>query len=128
MVAILSTLCAPDVCENCSTLPVPASGSNDWARAGVAIAVMRAMAARSFVTLSLLVLRFKVAELESTRHLLPRGAALGGHAPEETGNQLENSPLECCARRGPDNFFMKAIWEYLAGPALEPLRRLPIPS
>jgi hypothetical protein len=35
-------------CENASTLPVPLSGSNDWAKAGVAMTVSNATVLRNF--------------------------------------------------------------------------------
>jgi hypothetical protein len=35
-------------CENASTLPVPLSGSNDWAKAGVAMTVSNTTVLRNF--------------------------------------------------------------------------------
>src|SRR5262245_60346770 len=60
--AITTFLGTIDLCENDSTLPVPLSGSNDCANAGVAKAVSTARMVRNFFMSLLLRLRLRIFE------------------------------------------------------------------
>jgi hypothetical protein len=76
-VAILSFSGTVELDENDSTLPVPFSGSNDWANTGVVITVNIANAVRSFFMFRLLWLR---SESRGQRKHSPSGAVANGAA------------------------------------------------
>jgi hypothetical protein len=102
-IAILSLRGAVGALLNGRTLPVPLSGSNDWAKAGVAMAVSTAKVVRNFF-MSLL-LWFEISRSASNC-----GGERSSHERPHTGGDWKTPELFLAAggcRCVSDNDFMK---------------------
>jgi hypothetical protein len=101
---------AVGIALNGSTLPVPLSGSNDWANAGVVMTASAVKVVSNFVMLFLLWLRVEILwgfREDVRRQLAANGAAITGHTQEETIKTSEKFPAIDDCRPVSDNVFMK---------------------